>query len=81
MGPIESGCAQVDGSHHIHEHRASINVTTSIYNQLGSIDLLLHLGGLSFAKGYGSVVSGTFSSQFYCSLFFILYSGTLSLTS
>ena len=55
---IESGCAQVDGSHHINEHRSSLNVTTSVYDQLENIDLLLHLGGLSFAKGYSSVVSG-----------------------
>ena len=49
----------MDGSHHINEHRSSLNVTTSIYNQLGSVDLLLHLGGLSFARGYSSVVSET----------------------
>ena len=69
----------MDGSHQIHEHRASLNVTTHIYNELDSINLLLHLGGLSYAKGYSSVVSGTLPllTGFEISLF----SGTPSLMS
>jgi hypothetical protein len=51
----ESGCAEMDGSHHINEHQASLNVTKSVYSQLGNTDFLLNLGGLSFAKGYSSV--------------------------
>lgn len=51
----ESGCAQQDGTYSVYDHRESLNVTSHVISQIDNIDMLLHLGGLSYARGYSSV--------------------------
>lgn len=53
----------------INEHPPSLNVTESIYNELDELDLVLHLGGISYAKGFGSVVRS--ASLYYITKYYI----------
>ena len=52
------GMGQVDGSlQPIHEQYPSLNTTRLVIKELDQTDLVLHIGDISYARGYAAVVS------------------------
>ena len=55
----DMGNGQVDDSLQIMvAQQPALNTTNLIYNQIDQTDLVLHIGDISYARGYASVVSG-----------------------
>jgi hypothetical protein len=50
----DMGKAEVDGSDEHWEEYPSINTTDNVINRLNQIDLVLHIGDIAYAVGYGS---------------------------
>ena len=55
----DMGCGHQDGTMQvIRQQPASLNTTRLVLNQLNVTDLVLHIGDISYARGFASVVSG-----------------------
>ena len=54
---LDMGCGEVDGSFREQLYNPSMNTTTNIKNALNKVDFVLHNGDMSYAQGYGAIVS------------------------
>ena len=56
---LDMGCGMEDGSFFLVEdiQPESFNTTRMIENMVDDIDLVLHIGDISYARGFSSVVS------------------------
>lgn len=50
------GCGEADDGLLVYPGKPSLDTTKHIYNQIDRIDFVLHLGDISYAKGYASMV-------------------------
>ena len=56
LTPADMGCGEVDESYQMYSEQPSINTTNHILEQLDEIDFVMHIGDISYAIGYSSVV-------------------------
>ena len=52
------GCGEPDDSYQMETEQPSMNTTNRIQEQLDDIDFVMHIGDMSYALGYSSVVRG-----------------------
>ena len=60
----DMGCGELDDSMMMYTERPSLNTTNHILKQLDDIDIVMHIGDISYAKGYSSVVCIAFTSYY-----------------
>ena len=53
----DMGCGEVDDSLMMETEIPSINTTNHILDQIDDVDFVMHIGDISYAQGYSSVVS------------------------
>jgi len=54
----DMGCGEPDDSYQMETEQPSMNTTNHIQEQLDDIDFVMHIGDMSYALGYSSVVRG-----------------------
>lgn len=55
---IDMGMGQADGSlQPIHEEYPSLNTSRLVMEEVNNTDFILHIGDISYARGYAGVVS------------------------
>ena len=54
----DMGCGEPDDSYQMETEQPSMNTTNLIQEKLDDIDFVMHIGDMSYALGYSSVVRG-----------------------
>ena len=56
---VDMGCGEVDGSYREQLYNPSMNTTNHLKKELYRTDFVMHIGDMSYAQGYGAIVSST----------------------